>query len=155
MGIEKFRRKVSVPASGLAIAGTTVTASAAELNKLDGAPMAATITVGQESSNVINVAIQLRDANGAAVTARGSVFAYLSDDANGGSLVGTAPSGGWAIGTNGLLIPVVTNKAAVLVSNASGAIDINITEAGAKTCYLALVLPNGALVVSSAITFAA
>lgn len=131
------------------------TVSTDELNALDGAPFDVDFTIGAEAANVINVGIQLNDAGGSALAARASVFAYLSDDANGDSIAATAPDGGWAIGTDGLLIPVVANKAAQLVSESDGDIDIDITESGALTVYLILVLPNGLLVASTAITFAA
>ena len=85
---------------------------------------------------------------------RGSVFAYLSDDANGDSIAGTAPSANVAIGTDGLLIPVVADKAFQLVSEADGDIDLDIGEAGVDTWYLIIVLPTGKLVASEAITFA-
>ncbi len=45
-------------------------------------------------------------------------------------------------------------KSFELISEADGDIDINITESGAATWYLAVVLPNGSLNVSDAITFA-
>lgn len=108
-----------------------------------------TFTIGAEITNARNVKAQL-----SAGGARAGVLAYLSDDANGDSIVATAPSGGWAIGTDGLLIPLVTNKAAYLVSEADGDIDVTITEVGTKTVYLVIVLPDGSLVVSSAISFA-
>jgi hypothetical protein len=41
-----------------------------------------------------------------------------------------------------------------LVSESDGDIDINITESGVATWYLILVMPNGSLVASNAITFA-
>jgi len=131
-----------------------LTATPAELNKYDGSPAEATFVIGAEAANVINVGIQLNDGNAAALAARGSLFAYLSDDANGDSIAGTAPDGGWAIGTDGVLIPVVANKAAQLVSESDGDIDIDITESGTDTWYLILVMPNGTLVASEAITFA-
>jgi hypothetical protein len=52
-----------------------------------------------------------------------------------------------------LAIPIVTGKTFLLVSEADGDIDLAIGEAGAGTWYLVLVLPNGKLVVSDAITF--
>lgn len=156
-----------VDAALLKINGTQVTSTAAELNAvdgitssvdelnaLDGAPFDVDFTIGSEAGNVINVGLQLNDAGGTALATRASVLAYLSDDANGDSIAAAAPDGGWAIGTDGLLIPVVTNKAAQLVSEADGDIDINITESGADTWYLIVVLPNGLLVASAAITFA-
>lgn len=142
----------------LKLAGTALTAGAAEINVLHGAANGAPgLVVGAEGGGgtTINVAIQLNKADGNPAAMRESVFAYLSDDANGDSIAATAPSGGWAIGTDGLLIPVVAGKAAVLVSEADGDIDITITEAGAATWYLILVLPSGKLAASGAITFAA
>ncbi len=115
----------------------------------------ATIVVGSESSDAVNVAIQLVDSDGADLTARGSVLAYLSDDANGDSVAATAPDGGWAIGTDGVLTPVVADKVAQLVSEADGDIDVTITESGADTFYLIVVLPDGTLVASDPITFVA
>ena len=118
----------------------------------------AVISVGAEGSgSIINVTVQLIDRdNGNELAERVGFFAYLSDDAYGNSVVSTAPDGGWAIGTDGLLIPIVTNKAAMLTTENDGDVDVNITHAaGAKTVYLACVMPDGQLYVSGAITFSA
>lgn len=128
---------------------------------IQGAPRGAVITVEAEGGNAINVAIQLNDGYGNALAVRGSVMAYLSDDANGDDLTGTAPDGSWAIGTDGLLIPlasddgsaIVPNKTAQLVSEVDGDIDIDISESSTGTWYLVLVMPDGRLEVSGAITF--
>jgi hypothetical protein len=117
-------------------------------------PGTPTFVIGTETAHARNVAIQLTDNAGADLAVRGNVFGYLSDDANGDSLAASAPSGGWAIGTDGLLITQVTNKAARFTSEADGDIDVTITEATAKSFYLILVLPDGRLVASAAITFA-
>lgn len=109
--------------------------------------------VGAPAGDLINVGIQLKDAAGADLAVRGSVFAYLSDDANGDSVAGTAPDT-VAIGTDGLAIPLVAGKAFQLVSEADGDIDLNITEDGADTWYLILVMPDGRRIASGAITFA-
>jgi len=172
-----FKAVVDIVTGGVfKLAGTEVTATAAELNILDGAtatvaelnalhgaPLGATIVVGDEAANVINVAIQLEDADGVALAIRGSILAYLSDDANGDSVVATEPDGGIAIGTDGLLVPLLTGSAGSevaasifqLTSEADGDIDIDITESGTDTFYLILVMPNGKLIASGAITFAA
>lgn len=110
--------------------------------------------IGAQAGDVINVGIQLKDSAAADLAVRGALFAYLSDDANGDSVAGTAPDGGVAIGTDGVAIPIVAGKAFQLVSEADGDIDLNITEAGADTWYLILVMPDGKLVASNAITFA-
>lgn len=133
----------------------SIAATVAELDALAGAPMGATFVIGAEAANVINVAIQLKDADGDDLAVRGCVYAYLSTDANGDSLA-AAPSGGVAIGTDGLAAEVIDNRAFFLTSEADGDIDLNITvSSGAATYYLAVRLANGKLVVSNAITFAA
>lgn len=160
--------RVRVPVNNLFVGGTAVTSTAAELNILDGATVVAgelnnlagafcgaTISVGSEAANVINVAIQLDQTGGVALASRAACYAYLSDDANGDSVVATAHSSSPAIGTDGVLMPVVTDKCFMLVSESDGDIDIDFTEIGSKTVYLVLVMPNGSLVVSDAITHAA
>ena len=79
---------------------------------------------------------------------------YLSDDANGDSIAGTAPDGGIAIGTDGLLEETTANKAGFVTTEADGDFDITITESSVDTWYLVVVLPSGKLSVSGAITFA-
>lgn len=114
-----------------------------------------TLVVGAEDTNVIKVTGTLKDSSGNALAVRTQVRAYLSDDANGDSIVATAPSGGAAIAANGVAIPVVAGKAFLITSEANGVFDLNITEAGTKTEYLIVVMPNGALIASGAITHAA
>lgn len=116
-------------------------------------PNEVTFTIADEDTNVINVGIQLQDGV-ADLGERASVFAYLSDDANGDSIAGTAPDGGVAVGTDGLAIPVVADKAFQLVSKADGDIDLDIEESGTDTWYLVVITPDGKLHVSDAITFA-
>jgi hypothetical protein len=115
----------------------------------------ATFTIGAEAANVITVAVQLQSTKFQNLTSRGSVDWYLSDDANGDSIVATAASGGVAAGTDGVVIPLVTGKMGKAISEADGDIDIAITHVGAKTCYLVIVLPDGSMNVSNAITFSA
>lgn len=116
----------------------------------------ATCTVGAEAANVINVAIQLTDAQGNDLDEVGTVFAFLSDASTGIGISGTAPVTSVAIGTDGAIIKEHTTKLAwTLQSEADGDIDLDITETGADTWYLVIVLPDGTSVVSDAITFAA
>lgn len=115
----------------------------------------ATITVGAEASNVINVAIQLEQPDGSDLDEFGYVFAYLSGDSGGDGVVGTAPTGAVAIGTDGSIIGEITAKKVLLLqSEADGDIDIDITDTGTPTFYLVVILPSGVKVVSDAITFA-
>lgn len=121
-------------------------------------PNHAVITVGSEDTDVINVAIQLYTDSNAVneLTNVAAVYAYLSDDSGGAGVAATAPDGGIAIGTDGVFSEVVADKAGWLISEADGDIDIDITESGADTFYLVLVMPaTGRVIVSDAITFAA
>ncbi len=117
-------------------------------------PQNARITVAAENTNVVAVQIQLLDSGGVDLAVRGSVFAYLSDDANGDSIVATAPDTVAAV-TDGVVVPLIAGKYFALMSEADGDIDINVTEDGTKTCYLVVVLPSGQHVVSAAIPTAA
>lgn len=138
-------------ANNLSDVGTPATA----LANLGGSPGlgAPAFVVGAEAGNVINVGIQLKTIAGADLAERASLLAYLSDDANGDSVAGTAPDT-VAIGADGVAIPLVAGKAWLLTSEADGDIDINFTEDGADTWYLVVVLPSGRRAISGAITFA-
>lgn len=116
--------------------------------------LSASFTVGTEATNAINVAVQLVDGTGVNVAVRKALPWYLSSAANGGTRLGTAPNGGTAIGANGSLIESIAELSGLMIFNASGQADINITDSGTPTMYLVVVMPNGSLAVSGAITFA-
>jgi len=112
----------------------------------------ALFTVGAESSNVINVAIQLVDRdNRTEVDERVGLAYYWSDDANGDTPSSTPPTT-TAIGTDG----GITNSGAVgnVISETDGDLDLDVTEAGTGTWYLNLILPDGKVMTSGAVTFA-
>jgi hypothetical protein len=168
LGANKNVDTLAIADGGLKLgagAGTAVTATAAELNKVDGYTgshlelntlvgklAGATITVGAEDADAIAVTIQLEDANGDDMATSAAVYGYLSDNDDGSTLAGTAPDT-VAIGTDGLEIELVSKKAFLLVSESDGDIDLAIGENGADTWYLVLVMPDGSLVISDAITF--
>ena len=124
------------------------------IKELQNAHLDASFVIGAEGANVINVGIQLKYDKSRVDSVRRACHAYLSDDANGDSIVATAPSGTVVIGTDGVLLDIgAAKKHFFLISESDGDIDINITEAGVKTLYLVLVL-GGRLIPSAAITFA-
>jgi hypothetical protein len=114
-----------------------------------------TFVVGAEGSDAIIVTGQLKDASGNALTAVANVKAYISDNADGSTLEVTVHSGAVATSSKGLAIPVVAKKVFDVVTNATGAFDLSLTESGTKTAYLVVALPGGSLKVSGAITHAA
>lgn len=124
---------------------------------LSGAPFGCTFTIGAEAADVINVAGQLTDAMGKNVSGSRGLQIYLSANDDGSTLEGTSATLSLAIGTDGLLMEEITDGKFTLVTESTGAFDIDVTETvGANTFYLVLIMPTtGALVISSAITFAA
>lgn len=116
--------------------------------------ISAKFTIGTEGTNAINVAVQLVDRdNGNEIGQRVALNWYLAGDANGDS-VASATTGGIAIGTDGLLLEWTANVSGLVVCEADGDIDVTITDTGTPTVYLALVMPDGKVEVSGAITFA-
>ena len=113
-----------------------------------------TFTIGAESANVINVAVQFVDELGNDVDQAVNAYLSLHDDAA-GQTAGTAHSTSPAIGSDGLLAVLVTDLAWMATSEADGDLDINFTDDGAQTVYLKVVLPDGRQVMSDAITHAA
>lgn len=114
-----------------------------KIGKLNGAPLGSTnlFTIGVEGGNVINVAIQLKDGLDADLAVRGAIKAYLSGDANGDSLLAVAPTGGCAIGTDGLLIPDTPALVDALIVHGNLAIDA--TAEKFKTTQAAAYVING------------
>ena len=115
-------------------------------------PIQAVIVVGTEVPNVINVTIQLKDAEGSDLTSAAAIPWYLADDAAGLNPATVAHSVGASIGVDGALIEWIANLSGLMISEADGDIDIDFEEAGTLTKYLVLVNPWGELLISAAIT---
>lgn len=111
-------------------------------------------TIGAESTDVINVAVQINDGKEPALEAIGFTW-YLSDVSTGLDHSSDAPSGGVAIGTDGSIEELTANLFGHGVTEIDGDWDIDITEAGTDTWHLVIVLADGRINVSAAITFAA
>lgn len=120
--------------------------------KANRAVAGARITVGAEIANVRQIAIQLTDAAGRDIAHRGTVRLALLLDANGDAFAVTGGSTGIAIGADGALLAIVAKKHWLAISEADGDIDLTWTDTGTEAAYLAVILPNGAMVISSALT---
>jgi hypothetical protein len=123
------------------------------LDTLDGQLFNIEVTIGPETSHVINVALQLQTQDETPLSFMASLLAYLSDSPNGKAFTATAPDGGVAIGTNGACNPLVAGKAFLLTFETTGLLDLNIQNSTAVTWYLTIVMPNGNPIVSAAIAF--
>lgn len=123
--------------------------------RLQGGFAGVSFVIGTEAGDVINVGVQLEDVAGTAITFATTCWAYLSGDSGGVGVVGTAPTGGVAIGTDGeIIVEATADKVFLLESETDGDIDLDITDTGTPTFYLVVILPGGGKVVSGAITFA-
>lgn len=111
------------------------------------------IVVGAENTNVRNITIQLKDANGRELAVRAAVFVGVFLDAGPDALVVTGGSTGIAIGTDGFIVATLVAKKLFLVSSeADGDIDLTWTDTGTEVAYLGVMLPNGKWVMSTALT---
>lgn len=134
------------------IGGVQVLTTAAELNVLDAAPASVTCAAGAEENNSITVTATVKDANGTA--APGAMLCWIASDAAGRTPVATADA--VAAGAKGAVVEIVSKEVYLAITDASGVVEIAITEAGdATTYYLAFLLPNGKIAVSGAIAFGA
>lgn len=115
----------------------------------------AAFTIGTKSVNTINVAVQLKDAHGNNIAQPVNCKAYLSDSATGLGITGTPATSAIAIGTNGyILATLVTEVMVDVLTNAAGQFDLNLIQTASPTTeYLVLILPDGNILVSGAITW--
>ena len=112
------------------------------------------ITVGVESSSVVNVAVQFNDRADVAMAAAVHAHVYFTDDAAGQTLPTALDT--VAIGTDGTLVSTdTTGIAFTFASEADGDLDIDCTQNAADTLYMHIVCPDGSLKTSSVITFGA
>ena len=113
-------------------------------------------TIGAETGgDTINVGIVVKDARGNPPTGPCILRAFLSDVATGLGISAVATTTAPAVGTDGSLLSIdVTGKMMTLQTDAEGAVDINVIQTAAQTYYLVVILPDGSIAVSGAITFA-
>lgn len=131
---------------------TTLISDPTDVVDLGGRVAGASIAVGAENTNVRAVTIQLQDGQGNDIAHRAAVKIAVFADANADAFVATGGSTGIAIGTDGALLPIVAKKLFMAVSEADGDIDLTWTDTGTEAAYLGVILPNGRIVMSAALT---
>ena len=131
--------------------------SLAELNALDADSTQCTITPASLSNAdgaTVEFAIQFKDAAGVAVDYPISFTYWVSSVATGIDLdtaVTTIADGG-----AGAIIKALTaQQSGIAVTDATGLCELDLTEAGADTIYLAVSKPDGRLAVSAACSWLA
>lgn len=151
---------------GLALAGTLVTATAAELNKLDGVTstvaelnlvddVCADITIAYAASvttDGIEATLTVKDAAGTAIDAIHNLEVWISDDADGSGLTATAASGALTAATGTILTALTAKKHVSANTDANGVLTLLLVDsantAGERFCVRNPV--NGKIIVGSA-----
>jgi len=111
------------------------------------------ITPGAEAGDVINVQLEVFDAEGNPAEEVRHLVAWLSDTA-GAAPTTTAPDGDVAVGGAGvILIEHTADIYFELLTDANGELDLDIGESGAATWYLNVVQGDGTVYSSPEITF--
>lgn len=131
--------------------GGTVKVESGGVFENNGAVAGASITVAAEDTNVRAITIQLKKADGTDIAVRQAVQIAVFADANGDAFVSTGGSTGIAIGTDGALLPIVAKKLFLAISEADGDIDLTWTDTGTEAAFLAVILPNGKMIISAAL----
>lgn len=134
------------------IAGTAVSASAAELNMVDAAPATVTFAAAAGASNVCEVTITVKDAAGATLTGIRNLEIWLSDAATGAGLTGTTASGAVAVKSNeGTDLTALTAKKHLIgQTKAAGTYVLSITDTAKTGFYVCVRNPITGAPVASA-----
>ena len=107
-------------------------------------------TVGTENTNVVLVTLQLKNENGDNLAARTALRFYLSSDAAGATPAVLTSAA--AAGASGAVVDGATNGG-VVITTAAGLAILSLTDTGAITRYVNVILPSGAVVTSPAATW--
>ena len=142
----------------LAIDGTVVTSTAAELNVLDGitatvgelnamenAGIVAMTTTTTPASGSCEVQLVFKDIADVTLAVPVAGLLYVSEVATG---LTKNPVDGLAVATNGVLANLVSHGTSFFISDDAGLLGVTITHAGADSFWVVIALPNGKLLIS-------
>lgn len=112
----------------------------------------ATIVVGAEAGDARAITITLKDAAGNAIDYVEQFEIILFLNAGATAFVVTGGSTGIAIGASGAILPLVAKKVWKAISTIAGVLALTWTDTGTEAAFLGVRLPNGKLVMSTALT---
>ena len=130
----------------LKLAGTAVTATAAEINELAAQISDFTFAAASAGTNIAEVTITAKQADGTTTVASPVIFhLWLSDAATGAGLTGTAASGTVTVkSASGAVIGTLTSKKALVVQAlATGVFILEITDSSKTAYYVCAQTPHG------------
>ncbi len=155
VGGDSFQAAVTYNRGAVALNGVP---SGATLHNIEvsGDWAGVTFTVGGAHTDTVNVVMQFTDAAGLDISHSVAGLFYLADDTAGLIFTGTLPDGANAINIDGAAVEVITDQLWAFNTESDGDLDFDVKHtAGAHDWYLAVILPNGKLVVSSKIEITA
>lgn len=133
--------------AGVSALSAAVAGLAADVAKLMGEiPYIATINAGAETSDKVDVTIQLKNYSNENLAKATTVIGYIS------SLTGITSI--TATGTTGTVETLLTNSTYRLTTDATGKVVVQFGTDQAGSFYFNVALPNGTVVQSAQITFA-
>ncbi len=112
----------------------------------------ATISVGVEAADARAITIQLKDAAGNNMDSVSYVELILFLDAAGTTFVVTGGSTGIAQGASGKILALVAKKFFAGLTTAAGLMALTWTDTGTEAAFLGVRLPNGRIIMSTALT---
>ncbi len=130
----------------LKLAGTAVSATAAEVNELDGMIAGFTFAAASAGANIAEVTITAKQADGSTTVASPVIFhLWLSDAATGAGLTATAASGTVTVkSASGAVIGTLTSKKSLVVQAlATGVFTLEITDTAKTAFYVCAQSPHG------------
>lgn len=131
-----------------------------EVDTADGLPAPETVhepavyarvVVNPEDTDVREIAVYLEDQNHEMTAGRQAVTLCVFEDAAGAALAATGGSTGIEIGATGTLITLIAKKVFIGIAD-GGTLKVNWTDTGTEAAYLGVILPNGNVVISDALT---
>lgn len=126
-----------------------MTLATSQLQSISSVPMIVTSLSGTSKS----VAVSLKTPQGSQQSGISLVQAYLSDNADGSTIIATAPNGTVTATTGQLWDINSAKKVFTLITNSTGFVTLTINNTGSKTLYVVVSLPTGAVQVSPPIIF--
>ncbi|MGE5358214.1 MAG: hypothetical protein ACM3NQ_04295 [Bacteroidales bacterium] len=137
----------------LKIAGSSITATAAELNLSDNQVASVTWSITSTSGMAKQIVATLKDAAGTAMVGNQFVRLVLLGDSAGGSFAGSSVATlttGEGSMTCKVSVPSSSQSLAYAITSTSGAMSLKWSDTGKTVAYLGAVLPNGSLSITTA-----
>jgi hypothetical protein len=143
---------LEIECDSIEIGGTAVTATAAEINTLDGGIASASIALSAgAATDEMDITITVQDAAGSTIADTHRLEVWITDDADALTITGTSASGALTAVDGGILSVLTAKKHIICVTPATGIINLSLVDSANTAGEVVVVaLPNGLFSVSAA-----